>query len=101
MAEDKVTVWADGYVPGAGENAGIAVAAAAGVLGLVVGGVVAAVKLLAPQPVKTRASRRQGTAQKRFRGVVTMERFRDVEERYFMNAPQANRPSARVHVWYL
>jgi hypothetical protein len=68
------------------------VAAAAGVLGSVVGvlvPVVAAVtEGLAPQPVKSIKSRRQGTAQKRFRGVVKSERFRGKKGRDFMDTPR-------------
>ena len=71
------------------------VAAAAGVLGSAVGvlvpvagvlvPVVAAVtEGLPPQPVKSIKSRRQGTAQKRFRGVVKSESFRGEEKRDFM-----------------
>jgi hypothetical protein len=57
----------------------------AAVLVLVVG---AATEGLPPQPVKSKKSRRQGTAQKRLRGVVKSERFRGEERRDFMEAPR-------------
>jgi hypothetical protein len=85
------------------------VAAAAGVLGSVAGVLVpvagvlvpdvdAVTEGLPPQPVKSKKSRRQGTVQKRFRGVVKSERFRGKKGRDFMDAPRFIRPSARVHV---
>jgi hypothetical protein len=75
------------------------VAAAAGVLGSVAGVLVpvaavlvpvvgAATEGLPPQPVKSKKSRRQGTVQKRFRGVVMNERFRGKKGRDFMDAPR-------------
>jgi hypothetical protein len=93
VAADRVTVCADVYIPGAGENEGAAVVT-------FVGGVVAAMLLWALQPVKRRGSRRQGTVWNRFRRVVKKEGFRVVRERYFTDAPQLNRPSARLHVWH-
>jgi hypothetical protein len=78
------------------------VAAAAGVLvsvaGVLVPDVDAVTEGLPPQPVKSKKSRRQGTVQKRFRGVVKIESFRGVGRRDFMEAPRGIRPSARVHV---
>jgi UPF0716 family protein affecting phage T7 exclusion len=64
--------------------AGVLVSAA-GVLVPVVG---AATEGLAPQPVKSKKSRRQGTVQKRFRGVVKIESFRGKDRRDFMDAPR-------------
>jgi len=93
VAADNVTVCAAVYVPAAGENMGVA--AAAVLLVLVVG--VATVRL-APQPAKSKGSRRQGTTQMRFRGVVKIARFMGVESKDFMDAPRLTRPSARVHV---
>jgi hypothetical protein len=100
VAADNVTVCAVVYSPAAGENIGVAAApgvlvSVAGVLVLVVG---AATEGLPPQPVKSKKSRRQGTVQKRFRGVVKIESFRGVGRRDFMEAPRGIRPSARVHV---
>jgi hypothetical protein len=43
---------------------------------------------LPPQPVKSKKSRRQGTVQKRFRGVVKIESFRGKDRRDFMDAPR-------------
>ena len=104
MAADNVTVCAVVYSPGAGENMGVAAAAgvlvsAAGVLvpvagvlvsaaGVLVPVVGAATEGLAPQPVKSKKSRRQGTVQKRFRGVVKIESFRGKDRRDFMDAPR-------------
>jgi hypothetical protein len=48
----------------------------------------AATEGLAPQPVKSKKSRRQGTVQKRFRGVVKIESFRGKDRRDFMDAPR-------------
>ena len=93
MPADNVTVCAVGYVPGAGVNMGVE--AAPGVLRAVGG---ADTEFLAPQPAKSKGSRRQGTVRKRFREVVKIERFRGEERRDFMDAPRSIRPSARVHV---
>ena len=97
MAADNFTVCAVVYVPGAGENMGMAAApgvlvSAAGVLvsvaRVLVPVVGAATEGLAPQPVKSKKSRRQGTVQKRFRGVVKIESFRGKDRRDFMDAPR-------------
>jgi hypothetical protein len=104
---DNFTVCAVVYIPAAGEKMGVA--AAPGVLVSVAGVLVpvaevlvpvvsAATEGLPPQPVKSKKSRRQGTVQKRFRGVVKSESFRGKEGRDFMEAPRLIRPSARVHV---
>jgi hypothetical protein len=71
------------------------VAAAAGVLvsvagvlvsvaGVLVPDVDAVTEGLPPQPVKSKKSRRQGTVQKRFRGMVKIESFKGAERRDFM-----------------
>jgi hypothetical protein len=96
VAADNVTVCAHVYVPGAGENAGAA--AAGGVLVPVVGAVVATWELLAPQPVKSKGSMRQGAIQKRFVCVVKIESFKWLKRKDFMSAPLIIRPSARVHI---
>jgi hypothetical protein len=95
VAADNVTVCAVVYVPATGEKMGVAAApgaAAAGVLVPVAGALVlvvaAATEGLAPQPVKSKKSRRQGTVQKRFRGVVKIESFRGKDRRDFMDAPR-------------
>ena len=97
MAADNVTVCAVVYVPATGEKMGVAAAPGvlvpeAGVLvpvaGVLVPVVAAATEGLAPQPVKSKKSRRQGTVQKRFRGVVKIESFRGEERRDFKDAPR-------------
>jgi hypothetical protein len=71
------------------------VEAAPGVLRAVGG---ADTEFLAPQPAKSKGSRRQGTVRKRFREVVKIERFRGEERRDFMDAPRSIRRACTLPI---